>query len=144
MVSTLIGFQTTHLTIEEFLEAAESRGADDPPMNIIDYDIRARTPTNFTLPRCVTDLSLGHRLRQTLAPELDPTAGVSDYLLMGQAGSVTDFHQDFSGTSVFYFLLSGHKRFFLVFPSAQNTQAFKEWSEWSEWQQKKLHRKTES
>jgi F-box/leucine-rich repeat protein 10/11 len=140
----MICFQTKQLTIGQFLEAAEARGADDPPMNVIDYDIRHRQPPNVRLPSGVVDISLGHRVRPADVPlDLDPTAGVSDYLLMGQAGSVTDFHQDFSGTSVFYYVLGGHKRFFLVFPSPQNTQAFKEWAEWTDTQQKNVDR-TES
>ncbi len=46
------------------------------------------------------------------------------YLLVSQDGAVTMFHQDFSATSVFYFVAKGSKTFYLVRPSANNQLFF--------------------
>ena len=46
----------------------------------------------------------------------------------GAAGSYTDFHVDFGGTSVWYHVLRGHKRFFLIPPSAANLKAYEKWT----------------
>lgn len=44
------------------------------------------------------------------------------------AGSYTDFHIDFGGTSVWYHVVEGRKRFFLVAPTHENLKAFEKWS----------------
>jgi hypothetical protein len=50
------------------------------------------------------------------------------YCLMSVAGSYTDFHVDFGGTSVWYHLLRGRKVFFLAPPTPRNLALFQEWS----------------
>ena len=56
---------------------------------------------------------------------------VSSYVLLSEDGSVVDFHQDFSSTSVFYMVLKGEKVFYLVRPSQRNVEKFKVWSDWT-------------
>ena len=53
---------------------------------------------------------------------------VQKYCLMSVAGSYTDFHVDFGGTSVWYHLLRGRKVFFLAPPTPRNLAKFQEWS----------------
>ena len=53
---------------------------------------------------------------------------VQKYCLCGMAGSYTDFHVDFGGTSVWYHVLSGQKRFYLVAPTTTNLKAFEQWT----------------
>ena len=53
---------------------------------------------------------------------------VQKYCLCGMAGSYTDFHVDFGGTSVWYHVLSGQKRFYLVAPTTANLRAFEQWT----------------
>lgn len=53
---------------------------------------------------------------------------VQKYCLAGMAGSYTDFHIDFGGTSVWYHILWGRKRFFLIPPTSRNLEIFEEWS----------------
>ena len=53
---------------------------------------------------------------------------VQKYCLAGMAGSYTDFHIDFGGTSVWYHVLSGKKRFYLVPPTTANLRAFEKWT----------------
>ena len=57
----------------------------------------------------------------------DFTSGISDYLLMSEAGAQTNWHQDFTGTSVFYNLAKGQKHFFVVEPNEENQKLFEEW-----------------
>ncbi|KAG8467217.1 hypothetical protein KFE25_000533 [Diacronema lutheri] len=59
--------------------------------------------------------------------ELKPR--VSRFCLMGSAGSWTDFHVDFGGTSVWYHVVRGAKTFFLAPPSARNLHRFELWSQ---------------
>ena len=40
----------------------------------------------------------------------------------------TDFHIDFGGSSVFYHLIQGRKRFYFIPPSAENYRIFEKWS----------------
>ncbi|OZJ03933.1 hypothetical protein BZG36_03611 [Bifiguratus adelaidae] len=50
------------------------------------------------------------------------------YCLMSVAGSYTDFHIDFGGTSVFYHILSGEKEFYFIRPTATNLKKYQKWS----------------
>uniref|UniRef100_A0A5S6R4W6 [Histone H3]-dimethyl-L-lysine(36) demethylase n=1 Tax=Trichuris muris TaxID=70415 RepID=A0A5S6R4W6_TRIMR len=55
------------------------------------------------------------------------TPEVSKFCLISMAGSYTDFHIDFSGTSVWYSPVQGSKIFYLVKPTAENLKLFEEW-----------------
>ena len=61
--------------------------------------------------------SLGHRF-QTMFPQLrnivNPVDTVSSYFLLSEGTSMTHWHVDFSGTSVFYSVLKGMKEFWLL------------------------------
>tara|TARA_B100000795_G_C22757882_1_gene422294 strand:+ start:82 stop:1362 length:1281 start_codon:yes stop_codon:yes gene_type:complete len=50
------------------------------------------------------------------------------YCLMGTAGSYTDFHIDFGGTSVWYHIVSGEKWFYLIPPTPENLRAYESWT----------------
>ncbi|CAD6190290.1 unnamed protein product [Caenorhabditis auriculariae] len=51
---------------------------------------------------------------------------VQNYCLMSVAGCYTDFHIDFSGTSVWYHVLKGQKVFWLIPPTATNFLLYQE------------------
>jgi len=53
--------------------------------------------------------------------------GVQNYLLMGAAGSYTNFHIDFGGSSVWYNVVKGEKIFLLVQPTDRNLKQFQQW-----------------
>lgn len=53
---------------------------------------------------------------------------VERYCLVGMAGSYTDFHIDFGGTSVWYHILRGKKRFYLAPPTNKNLMAYEKWT----------------
>ncbi|KAF9969433.1 JmjC domain-containing histone demethylation protein 1 [Actinomortierella ambigua] len=50
------------------------------------------------------------------------------YCLMSVAGSFTDFHIDFAGSSVYYHILSGSKTFYFVEPTPSNLKKYTRWS----------------
>lgn len=49
------------------------------------------------------------------------------YCLTSAAGSYTDFHVDFGGTSVWYHLVSGLKTFLLIEPTNEHLQVYESW-----------------
>ena len=53
---------------------------------------------------------------------------VQVYVLMGTAGSYTDFHIDFGGTSVWYHIVEGEKLFYVLPPTKANLRKFEDWS----------------
>lgn len=52
---------------------------------------------------------------------------VQKYCLVSMAGSYTDFHIDFSGSSVWYHVIRGEKKFYLIRPTPENLEKFKNW-----------------
>ena len=100
------------------------------PLNAI--DIQMKPKKLYTLPSVVTSSSINHLVdglvkRKNLQEPY--SHATSDYLLISQHGCQTTWHQDFSGTSVLYFLLIGEKTFFLVAPTEKNKELFKKWEE---------------
>ena len=122
-------------TLEEFLEHNEDRSLEPEyhPMNVIDFNADAKSGMvhRFCLPNLVTDISFGHCMKASLSPKsqlaFDFTSGISDYLLMSEAGAQTNWHQDFTITSVFYILAKGQKHFFVVEPTEKHQKLFEEW-----------------
>ncbi|CAI4060204.1 [Histone H3]-lysine-36 demethylase SKDI_05G1260 [Saccharomyces kudriavzevii IFO 1802] len=53
---------------------------------------------------------------------------VTKYILMSVKDAYTDFHLDFAGTSVYYNVISGQKRFLLFPPTQSNVDKYIEWS----------------
>ena len=127
-----------NMTLASFSEHHEDpfREQDLHPMNIIDLDIGRHQRTmkhTFSIPNLIKDYSLGHtctsRMDPSIREEFDFTAGISNYLLMTEQEAQTDWHRDFTGTSVFYFLLKGRKEFLIVEPTQKVQQRFDEWRE---------------
>jgi hypothetical protein len=114
-------------TLRKFLDHSEDRSLapEYHPMNVIDLNVDSYSGmvSQFSLPNLVRDISFGHRMKASLSPNnqaaFDFTSGISDYLLMAEAGAQTNWHQDFSGTSVFYVLAKGKKHFFVVEPTEE-------------------------
>ena len=53
---------------------------------------------------------------------------VAKYCLMSAAGSYTDFHVDFGGTSVWYHVYHGSKRFYFIEPTSKNLKIYSKWA----------------
>ena len=122
-------------TLEEFLEHNEDRSLEPEyhPINVIDFnaDSKSGMVHRFCLPNIVTDISFGHCMKNSMIPKnqlaFDFTSGISDYLLMSEAGAQTNWHQDFTGTSVFYILAKGQKHFCVLEPTEENQKLFERW-----------------
>ena len=103
--------QEDEFTLEEFLEHNEDRSLEPEyhPMNVIDFnaDSKSGMVHRFCLPNIVTDISFGHCMKNSLSPKnqlaFDFTSGISDYLLMSEAGSHTNWHQDFTHIRFLHF-----------------------------------------
>ena len=52
---------------------------------------------------------------------------VQYYCLTSTAGCYTDFHVDFGGTSVWYHVLCGEKKFILIRPTRENLAVYEDW-----------------
>jgi F-box/leucine-rich repeat protein 10/11 len=113
------------MTVREYLREYEGKPGHNA-LNVIDFDVGHLSM--FTLPDCVKESSLAHSVCPELPEHMDPRYGVSSYLLLSEGGSLTEFHQDFSATSSFCFVLKGKKIFYFVLPTAKNVDMYKEWS----------------
>ena len=108
--------------------------ADYHPMNVIDLDIEGHLNNmshKLSLPDLVRDISYGHRMKAALPyflrQQYDFTAGISNYLLLTEAGAQTNWHQDFTGTSVFYVVVKGRKDFYILENNELNQNLFDKW-----------------
>ena len=50
------------------------------------------------------------------------------FLLLSAAGSYTDFHIDFGGSSVWYHIVKGSKVFYLAPPTQENLEIYEKWN----------------
>jgi hypothetical protein len=125
------------MTVNQFQEAHNDPKSAYHPMNVLDVPLADSVLMPLEMPVVLTNqLSFGHILMtsplyQTVpeSPAVELVKGVSKYALMSEAGCQTNFHQDFSGTSVMYVLLFGRKSFFVVSPSQNNCERLKKWDE---------------
>ena len=111
-----------NITFASFLEHHEDpfRQPDLHPMNIIDLDIDPHQRTmkhTFSIPNLIKEYSLGHtytsRMDPSIREEFDFTAGIINYLVMSEQEAQTNWHQDFTGTFVFFLLfVEGKERIF--------------------------------
>lgn len=93
--------------------------------NVIDADARDQPGrTSFTIPTALKDISLNEICRSDMNDNV--LAGKeSSYLLVSSSGVVTHFHQDHSGTSVWYMLMKGCKTFHIIRPTPNNLTLFR-------------------
>lgn len=78
---------------------------------------------SFRRPKIVRDMDLVDKVwnDKSIRPK------VTKYCLMSVKGSFTDFHIDFSGTSVYYTVCSGSKTFLMYPPTNQNLDIYTSW-----------------
>ncbi len=124
------------MSAREFVWAHEWQDHSMHPLNVIDAyaDVFPAIASQFVLPDVAKEVSLGHiymkKYPQLLADKVaDFTSSSERFLLMSEAGSVTDWHQDFTGTCVRYEIVHGQKVFSLVLNSANNLAKFLEWQD---------------
>ena len=107
------------------------------PMNVLDIGLKDTKLSN-ELPRVMTEhLSFGHILmnESTLYEgilsedfeDVDLVTKVSKFALLSEAFCQTNFHQDFSATSVMYILVHGQKIVFTISPTDNNCKLLDDW-----------------
>ena len=77
-------------------------------------------------PHFLKQFSLSHSLKH-LIPEFLYPSKPETYLLMSEKNSITDWHVDYSGSAVYYEVLSGLKEVVFVDPTAHNQKVFEEY-----------------
>lgn len=92
------------------------------PLNVIDLPVKELRTVRYEPPACVQNISLGHLYEQII-----PKAAQLDFLLMSQRHAITEWHVDFSNTSVFYFIAKGEKEFVIAPGTADSWEALKAW-----------------
>jgi hypothetical protein len=90
-------------------------------LNLISLEI-SRTPTGraFVVPALIRRADWA-----SLYPE--PRPHVDKYYLLSGAGSWTSWHIDFGGSTVFYHVLRGKKRFYMSPPTERHLQLYERW-----------------
>jgi hypothetical protein len=127
--------QERMLPLSSFLKLHETRAVKAKgrhafhPMSVIDFD--GSSKQYMKLPTTVKAASLGHIHSSSAMHKspLDLTTRVSNYIVMSERDSMTNFHTEFSATSVFYHVVQGAQEFFLLQNTPQNLRLFNTWSE---------------
>ena len=94
--------------------------------NVLDVDSRKQPGTSFTIPDAVKAVSLNEILREDIH-KICRADREGSYLLMSAPGAMTMFHQDMTGTCVFYMIPKGCKTFCIARPSEQNQGVYNEY-----------------
>ncbi|SCV01586.1 LAMI_0G12398g1_1 [Lachancea mirantina] len=82
--------------------------------------------TGIRRPKAVDNNDLVSKVWHEIDDETEPPK-VTKYILMSVANAYTDFHLDFAGTSVYYNIISGAKKFILFPPTEHNLQKYCDW-----------------
>lgn len=98
----------------------------DRVRNVISLEVSHVNRLKIERPKGVEENDLVNILWDFVGIE-DTKPKVTRYILMSAANSYTDFHLDFAGTSVYYNLISGNKKFILFPPTESNLQKYSSW-----------------
>lgn len=88
-----------------------SHNASRKPLNVIDLHVKEMKSVQYQPPEFVTDISLGHLYASDMRRDVQENL---NFCLVTQAGAITEWHVDFSHTSVFYFIVKGQKEFVIA------------------------------
>ena len=77
----------------------------------------------FEIPQFLQKISLSHMYDKYLPSHLRP-GKVNNYMLLSVKDAVTNWHSDFSNTSVMYAIVSGKKEFCVIPWTMQNSIVF--------------------
>lgn len=99
--------------------------------NVISLEISSTNLSNFIkLPKIVKNLDIVLKLKNLNKYDKKlnlKIPKIQKYLLMSVKNCFTDFHIDFGGTSVYYSIVKGRKKFLLFPPTARNLKAYENW-----------------
>lgn len=101
-------------------------GDRDRVRNVISLEVSHVKGLKIERPVAVEDNDLVNIIWESFG-DGDDKPKVTRYVLMSAGNSYTDFHLDFAGTSVYYNLISGNKKFLLFPPTESNLKIYSEW-----------------
>ncbi|QLQ80563.1 hypothetical protein HG537_0D05640 [Torulaspora globosa] len=98
----------------------------DRVRNVISLEVSHIKDLNIERPIAVEENDLVNVIWKSMGNG-DEKPKVTRYVLMSAGNSYTDFHLDFAGTSVYYNLISGNKKFILFPPTQSNLKKYADW-----------------
>ncbi|CAM9752746.1 unnamed protein product [Chrysoparadoxa australica] len=115
-------------TLGNWADYYEKKAADRTPLNVISLEFSA-TPLRQHVwsPALVRQLDWIDIVWPPERKRIFDYPRVQYYCLMSIAGSYTDFHVDFGGTSVWYHIIKGQKVFLFVPPTKENLAKYEAW-----------------
>ncbi|GBP04895.1 Histone lysine demethylase PHF8 [Eumeta japonica] len=120
---------TLRMPLGDFVDYFETppEQRDEKVLNVLSLEF-----SDTSMARLVEPPAMARRLdwaeRVWPSAERPPRPAVQRYCLISAAGSYTDFHVDFGGTTVWYHVLHGRKIFYLIPPTAANLALYQQWS----------------
>ena len=120
--------ELTGHTLRDYVEYIAHRTAAHKVLNLISLEVSS-TPLSARVqaPELVRQLDWIDILWPLDRRSRGDYPQVQKYCLISMEGAYTDFHVDFGGTSVWYHVSRGAKRFFIVPPSEENLAKFASW-----------------
>ena len=116
-------------TLGTYANYLANRSADHKVLNLISLEVSAtRLSGKVQSPSLVREIDWIDKCWPLDRRARGDFPQVQKYCLCGMGGSYTDFHVDFGGTSVWYHVVSGRKRFYLIPPSTANLRAYESWT----------------
>ena len=116
-------------TIGDYAQYLDERTVDHKVINMISLELSKTTVGSKVLaPRVVRMIDWVDSFWDKKRRARGDYPAVQKYCLAGMEGSYTDFHIDFGGTSVWYHVVNGAKRFYFVPPSTENLIKFANWN----------------
>ncbi|GKY98413.1 hypothetical protein MPSEU_000798800 [Mayamaea pseudoterrestris] len=123
--STFATLSSTRERLDRSSKTANAQSKQDSRiLNQISLEL-SLTPLSDRVhpPPFVRDVSWAHQAW----PQHLPVLQTKLYCLTSAAGSYTDFHIDFGGTTVWYHVVSGEKEFLMIEPTDDNLSIYEEW-----------------
>ena len=116
-------------TLGNYAQYISNRSVDHKVLNLISLEVSAtRLSGKVQSPSLVREVDWIDKCWPLDRRARGDFPQVQKYCLCGMGGSYTDFHVDFGGTSVWYHVVSGQKRFYLIPPSTKNLRAYENWT----------------
>ena len=113
----------------QYIEYLMRRGPNHKILNLISLEFSMTPMSNFVhAPEVVRKIDWIDSMWPLDRRGRADYPQVQKYCLTGMAGSYTDFHIDFGGTSVWYHVVWGCKRFYLIEPTCANLREYEKWS----------------
>ncbi|XP_013168599.1 PREDICTED: histone lysine demethylase PHF8-like [Papilio xuthus] len=120
---------TMRMPLGDFVDYFESppEHRDEKVLNVLSLEFSETNMAPLVEPPSIArTLDWAERVWPT--SDRPPKPCVQKYCLMSAAGSYTDFHIDFGGTSVWYHVLHGRKIFYLIPPTSTNLALYQQWT----------------